>query len=45
MVRMTIGQAARRAGVGAETVGFCERQEPVDRPARPGPAGAGAAGC
>jgi MerR family mercuric resistance operon transcriptional regulator len=33
---MTIGQAARQAGVGVETVRFYERKGLIDEPPRPG---------
>jgi MerR family mercuric resistance operon transcriptional regulator len=35
MMGMTIGKAARKAGVGVETIRFYERKGLIDRPPRP----------
>ncbi len=39
MGNMTIGKAARRAGVGVETVRFYERKELIAQPAKPAASG------
>ena len=35
MIRMTIGTAARKAGVGVETIRFYERRRLIEQPPRP----------